>query len=337
LARTAKRFPLKPLSRRRRSAANAKAIASALERLDGRAMGEDLLEVVKKTISKSQGNQSQSRDKDERAKNMVTLIQALHASRRITDQEYVFYGSSTIEGINDDRWLTGQYDDELGEIAASMESIEKEAGLKANEYWLKGDAPAEHRKLSEKYSAILEARLVATLDEFGLNDLAKLREDHEEEFDRLRERGRRSVFHKGNDSAALRDIVLGAGLEGLLFLRCLRSKAKASRVARSLPRRKQPRSPNDPATWTFENLIQVCMAAGWLPPVSTEVATYNPAGLAHLLRTMRNHIHPGRRVRERPWLEAEVGEYKDAEAIYVTLLATLPSKVRKKKTSGGGG
>jgi hypothetical protein len=108
-------------------------------------------------------------------------------------------------------------------------------------------------------------------------------------------------------------------------------------VARSLPRRKQPRSPNDPATWTFENLIQVCMAAGWLPPVSTEVATYNPAGLAHLLRTMRNHIHPGRRVRERPWLEAEVGEYKDAEAIYVTLLATLPSKVRKKKTSGGGG
>lgn len=344
------RFALKPLIRRRRNLADRKAISKALERLDGRALGEDLLQIIKKTVPRSRDKRN--RDEVEHTKNMVTIVQALHASRRITDQEYVFYGSSTIEFIHDSRQMAGQYDDELSEIAAAIDAIEKEAGLKPDEYWLRKDAPEEHQKLNDQYEAILEARFIATLYEFGLDDLAKLREHDDEEFDRLRERGRRSVHHKGMDEAALLDIVLryedearraakvraytaavtmlGAGLEGLLLLHCLESRAKAKATAESLPRRSRPRTPSDPATWTFENLIHVCLSAGWLPPITTEVATHNPAGLAHLLRAMRNYIHPGRRVRERPWLEAEVGEYKDAEAIYVALISSLPSRSSKK-------
>jgi hypothetical protein len=155
------------------------------------------------------------------------------------------------------------------------------------------------------------------------------------------------VFHKDEITSALKDIVvryeedahraasakaysaaitlLGAGLEGLLLLRCLRSKQKSLRVARALPKQQRPRFPDDPTKWSFETLIDTCLAAGWLPPVSTSVAQYNPAGLAHILRLMRNYVHPGRHARERPWSVADKDDYKDAEAIYVTLMSRIVS------------
>src|SRR6185436_19402096 len=86
--------------------------------------------------------------------------------------------------------------------------------------------------------------------------------------------------------------LLGAGLEGLLLLRCLRSKKKAIRVAKSLPKADRPGKPTEPTTWRFDQLIDVCLKAGWLPRVNTNVAVYESGGLAHLLRDMRNHVHP---------------------------------------------
>ena len=83
---------------------------------------------------------------------------------------------------------------------------------------------------------------------------------------------------------------------------------------------------------TFETLIEVCLEAGWLPPVETSVARYDTAGLAHLLRLMRNHVHPGRHAREKPWSETDEREYQDADAIYVVLPSTL-GKVRRSKGS----
>jgi hypothetical protein len=121
---------------------------------------------------------------------------------------------------------------------------------------------------------------------------------------------------------------LGAGVEGLLLLRCLRSKAKAARVAERLPKRLRPRFTDDPTTWTFESLIEVSLRAEWLLPVETSVAQYSSVGLAHLLRRMRNHVHPGKQARERPWCETDERDYQDADAIYVVLLFTL-ARIRR--------
>ncbi len=183
------------------------------------------------------------------------------------------------------------------------------------------------------------------LREFKLDELAELKASNPKDFDRLRELGRRSIFHTDELALALRDVVvrcerdgrraaqagaysaaitaLGAGVEGLLLLRCLRSPHKAVRVAKSLPARARPRKLDDSTSWTFDNLIAVCLAARWLPPIDTSVASYNSAGLAHLLRNMRNYVHPGRYARERPWTEPDELEYRDAEAIYVLMLAAV--------------
>ncbi|HEY2615876.1 MAG TPA: hypothetical protein VGI78_00925 [Acetobacteraceae bacterium] len=38
---------------------------------------------------------------------------------------------------------------------------------------------------------------------------------------------------------------------------------------------------------------------------------------------MRNYVHPAKYARERPWSDPDEGEYQVAEAIYVSLLATV--------------
>ena len=193
------------------------------------------------------------------------LSEALYLSRRISRSEYVYFASSPVETINEECWLDGQFNDELHEIKQEIEAIDKEVALLPDQYWPKGQAPDEFRDryndLEGQYSAVIERHFMAALREFGLDDLANLRERSPEEFDRLRERGRRSLHHKGEDIPALKDIVvrheeeasrtasakaytagiilLGAGLEGLLLIRCLRSKRMAIRTASALPKKQR--------------------------------------------------------------------------------------------------
>jgi hypothetical protein len=341
-----RRALLKPLGRRQHRIADRKAVVTALERLDERAIGEHDLPEIVASISASRGDRSPVSWKDpEAVRRSVALAKALYAARRISRQEYVLFASKPVEGVHEARWLDGAYEADLLEINQAIESIKRNHGLRPDQDWLLAQGPADYVRLSEEYTGVLRMALNRTLREFGLNDLADLNEGDPDTFDRLRERGRRAVFHKDELALVLKDVVvryeeharraasarsysaaitlLGAGMEGVLLLRCLRSKKKAIGVAIALPKRQRPRFPDDPTTWNFQTLIDVCLAAGWLPPITSPVAYYNPAGLAHILRQMRNYVHPGKYARERPWSEPDEGEYQDAEAIYVSLLATV--------------
>lgn len=288
--------------------------------------------------------------KPEGVAKFVALAQALYASRRISRAQYVFFASNPVVRIHEDRWMERLSDDDLRKIEKQMDALEKKYRLKADEYWPVGEAPKDYQRLNDQYNAAFDKDEIKTLREFGLADIADLKENDPIEFDRLRERGRRSVFQKDEIVPILKDIViqherdagraasagaysaavtsLGAGLEGLLLLRCLRSKTKAVLVAHSLPKRQRPRFPDDLLTWSFETLIETCRSANWLPSVSTSLGQYNPAAMAHTLRGMRNFVHPGRRAREYPWSEADEDDYRDAESIYLVLLS---------KTVGGRG
>jgi hypothetical protein len=261
-----------------------------------------------------------------------------------------------VEGIHEARWIDGRYDDALRAISEAIDRVRVAHGLKEDEHWQLGEGPAEYEALNEKYDAILEREFVATLREFRLDDLADLKVRDSAKFDRLRERSRRSVFHRHEYVRALRDVVtryeedarkaasagafsaavtaLGAGVEGLLLLRCLRSRTKAHRLAGRLPRRVRPRQPAEPGTWSFETLIEVCLASGWLKPIRTSVAEFSTAGLAHLIRAMRNHVHPARSAKERPWCQTGERDYRDAESIYLVLLTRLGPRRRRKGGDG---
>jgi hypothetical protein len=345
-----KRYLLRPLERRRKLIANQTAILKALEQLDNRAFGAEVLPKAAKSAKAARKGIGKGAYKDPSViRKQVELTKALYLSRRISRAEYVCYGSFPVETINEERWIDGQFQSELGKLQLQIDKLDKESGLLPGQFWPRGQAPEKFKDryalLEKQYSDVIEGRFTAALKEFGLDDLADLRETDVEEFDRLRERGRRSIFHKGDHVQILKDVVvrheeeafraisakaytaaiilIGAALEGALLVRCLRSKKKAVSTAASLPKRQRPFALDDPTRWAFDHLISVCLAAGWLPRVSTEYAQYAPHKLADLLREMRNLIHPGRCVRETPWSETDERDYKDAEAIYITLRTKL--------------
>jgi hypothetical protein len=329
-----------------------RALAAALDRFDNRVAGEELLpELLQALKTARHETESSSWENPDAARGQVLLAKVLYSLRRISRQEYVFHAASQVEIVHESRMLDGQYDADVRKINEAMRKIEEEHGLTEDQFWPAKQGPKEYEKLNTEHDAILQDHFLRTLHEFGLHDLAELEQRDPAEFARLRERGRRSVFHAAETRLVLEDILvryeedarraasakaysaaitlLGSGLEGLLLLRCLRSKTKARRVASTLPRKKRPADPTDPFTWRFETLIDTCLVAGWLPPVATQRGQLLPAGLAHMLRRMRNQIHPARQARERPWSEHDHEDYKDAEAIYVTLMSTILSPPAK--------
>lgn len=322
----------------------------ALERLDDRVFGTAALPIVAKSAKSSRKDKGQGFYKDAvYVQKQVLLSKALYISRRISRSQYVVFACVPVETLNEERWLDGTFENELRRIQEQIDALDKESGLPQNHYWPRGQAPEEFQNrydaLEAQYSAVIESHFIAALREFGLDDLADLRESDTKEFDRLRERGRRSIFHKDEHVRVLKDIVvrheeeasraasakaytagvilIGAALEGLLLIRCLRSKQKAIRAAGTLSRRQRPLPSDDPTKWKFETLISTCLSAGWLPRISTEYAQYAPASLADILRNMRNLVHPGRCMRESPWSETDERDFKDAEAIYVALRSRL--------------
>lgn len=337
-----------PLPRQSPRLADQKAFFKALKRLDNVAQGENRLDSLRdtlNTIRKDHKNRKRiTRTSPTIAAKYIALAQALYQARRISKPTFIHFSVSQVHNVHDDRWLNGEYNNELAPISNAMDTIKKENGLNPDEDWLLGEGPKEYDNLNKKYGDILDRKLLDTLREFGLNDLADIKEQTPTKYNRLWERGRRSIFHSDEHIQAVRDIIiryeedarkaagtqaytaaiiaLGASVEGLLLIRCLRSKHKACHIANKL-KNINKKHINDPTRWKFETLIEVCLNANWLPAIETGVARYNTARLAHILRDMRNYVHPGKQARQNPWNEVEERDYKDAEAIYIVMRRTI--------------
>ncbi|HEY2615875.1 MAG TPA: hypothetical protein VGI78_00920 [Acetobacteraceae bacterium] len=178
--------------------ADRKAVVTALERLDERAIGEHDLPEIVASVSAIRGDRTPVSWKDpEAAMRSVALAKALYAARRISRQEYVFFASQPVEGIREARWLDGVCDADLLGINQAMESIKQNHGLRPEEDWAVGQGLVDYVRLNEEYTGVLRTASNRTLREFGLDDLADLNEGDPDTFDRLRERGRRAVLPQG--------------------------------------------------------------------------------------------------------------------------------------------
>lgn len=336
---------LKPLLHRTGKDINCRELSNSFEKLEERAYGVHLVSELIPYIKSSKNKKSW--EDPEEARKYVALAKAMYMSRKISTQEYVFYAVYYPENINESRMINGTYDNELGDISSKMQETEDQYLLETGAGLTRNNCSKEYSELDKQWGDIFELKFIDVLQEFGLEDLAELKRTDSERFDNLRERGRRAVFHADEQVPAIRDIVvryeddarraasihaysgavisLGAAIEGLLILRCLKSPTKATRIARKITKRHRPSDLTDPTTWRFTTLIEVCGKAGWLPPLETETAKFDAVGLAYLIRLLRNYVHPGRYYRERPWSEIGQRDYDDAEAIFVVLNKALGS------------
>ncbi|MFM0062942.1 hypothetical protein [Paraburkholderia aspalathi] len=342
----AKRQLLKPLVPRKTKDATELATTKALQRLESQALAKIFLpEVADLFKAVTQSAREKGHTDIETARISIALAKTLLDADRISYQQYVFMAAHPVERILDQKFMNGMYDELLAPINAELDELTRKHGLRDDQYFIRDTAPPEYIELNNRYEEVLNRKFAELLAEIGAEDLADLFTSNLEEFDRARERGRRAVFHKDDLAPAINDIIsryeneahsaagakaytaaitmVGAALEGILLLRCLLSKKKASEVAASLPRARRPKAMERPERWTFDNLIEVCAAAGWLPAISTRLADYSPSSLAHELRKLRNFVHPGRLAEERPWVEYDEREFQIAVAIFETLRQTL--------------
>ena len=309
-----RRVLLRPIARRKHAPAARRLLASALDQLSKRAFAAaiipDALQIHAhaKAAIKTKGQWKDSN----LAKAAADLATAMWFAGRISAQEYTFFVGAAAEGIHEGRLEDSAYP-EIEKISAEMRSIEKAHGLTEDQYWRIGEGPPAFEKLNTEYELDSEKHFVEALLELDANDIATLYITDRREYDRRRERGRRSVFHRDETVASIADaivryerearsaasakaytaavIMLGAAVEGLLLLRCLRSKKKACSVASSLPKKKRPRQIDSPSQWTFDVLIEVCLSAGWLPTVSTMALEVHPNLLARAFVRLRRASH----------------------------------------------
>jgi len=347
-----RRTLLKPIARRK-SAPNAdETINAALDLIETRATAAAVLPSL---AAVHKAEREQQKDGSWRDPAMATTIvglgKAMFLARGVSAQEYTFMVSLAAESVHDHR-MSGDAYPEVVKLVKEIRSVEAAHGLAPDDYWPVGTWPAEYHDLQMQYEAADHKRFVETLHEIGANDVADLYLSDRKEFDRRRERGRRAFFHKDELVPALTDTViryekeakkaavagaytaaitlLGAAVEGLLILRCLRSPTKAQRIAAGLPRDKRPKPSDGPTKWKFDTLIETCLAAGWLPDIPIGEITILPGGLAHSLRQFRNLVHPGKVAEERPWVETDQVDYISAEATFTTLFSTVSAGKRLK-------
>ena len=205
------------------------------------------------------------------AKLRIEFPAAMYLARKLSCQEYTFMVAHVAEGVHDARLQDGAYP-ELTDLAESMRRIERTHGLKPDQYWSVSEAPPDFLTVSAQWDNAETERFRRTLQELEGQSVTDLFHKDRDEYNRLRERGRRSFFHRDEFKHALIDTIkryereavasaevgaftsavtlIGAAAEGLLLLRCLRSHKKASEVAATLPSKKRPRKANEPAAWS---------------------------------------------------------------------------------------
>lgn len=270
----------------------------------------------------------------------VELSKKLYESSRLSFDEHVFHASLLIEDNHEDS-IVATDDRILAEISKKIDAVQRNHGLKPDEYWARGDGPEEYNALNAQWERRADELLYRHLKDFGADDIADLFKNSRSEFDVARERGRRAFFHKGETLDVIDDfidqymaeadvssrsksytaalVLVGAATEALLLARCIKAKRKSISIAKGLPKPARPSKTDDPLRWTFENLISVCSAAGWLSIQHTENAALFPDGLAHQLRLMRNYQHAGRVCVNRPWFRASQRDYDLALSIFQVL------------------
>ena len=261
-------------------------------------------------------NSSASTEESPRLIKYLAFLESMYVSGALTWPEYVFGVVIKMEGVHDNREFNNAYSKDIDPINKKIDDVRKKHGLKDDEYFSVGDCD-EMDKLDAEYSKTLDKHFFYLLSEYNLHEIADLFVNHTDQFDRLREIGRRSVFHKDKPKEALNNLLatlkeetkkaesikaytagitlIGSSLEALLLLRCLKSKQKSIRLVKKIAHK--PKDISNPLKWSFDNLINVSEIAGWLKPIETTFGVLDTFALVSLIKKFRNYIHPGRLVR----------------------------------------
>lgn len=109
-------------------------------------------------------------------------------------------------------------------------------------------------------------------------------------------------------------VLIGSALEGSLLAMCtLRAKDVEHHLAGLAPNHRPPKAAQD---WVLNQLLAVAAALQWLPARPNKYSRTRLADWAHLVRELRNLVHPGKHVREYPRVRLGRRHWSDAKTVF---------------------
>jgi len=318
-------------------------LAFAIEHYKKRATALDRARIIAGKVDRGTFKLPGTREeREEYAQAMIEGYKALRDAGRLSFPEFLNGAGFFASIVHEHRVIGGDYADELDPISAQIREVERAHGLSEGEFWRTDEGPPEWSELNVQYEAVLERQQVAVLREFGLADLADLLENDPKRFhdlwlravdavdqylpprDRLVELinvyRQESLDAEAAGAYHAAAAMRGAVLEGLLLLRCISHPADVERALAALPPRERPRG--IPTDWMLGQLIKVSKEAGWLPQLSLDGHEIDAAIYARLVGSLRNMLHPGRRLAS-PATEVTEEELADAKAALIFLEVVL--------------
>src|SRR5699024_1945774 len=299
-------------------------------------------EQVEEFIEKEEEIEKIRKDEDSKedySRRMLQFVKAKRKSGGLSFPNYIFRAAFYVIEIHENRWLNHQYDEELNPISQKMKEIEKENGLKEDEYWPLDEGPDEWRELNNEYNRVLYQKLSKVFKEIGFEDIADLIKKDKAKYDKLYEEGRKNTFNETSEIEKLSAIIdkykreaqisieskayyasailSGAAIEALLLREVLKKPEQVSEVIDSLPQKNKPKS--DPKKWRLYDLINIAERADWLPKIQIKDDIFLLDALAHVVRALRNFLHPGRVLREKATIGIEKSEAELANSVLVVL------------------
>ena len=281
---------------------------------------------------------------EDRAKLFIEIARARFDAGEISEHELTFHRCYAIEvQVHEARWTNGVYDDVLGPISEKMKAVEKKHGLADDEYWPVSDAPEEYLELSREYDKAMESKLLEAFCEFGAEDLKEIYINDPEKFHMLHDAGRVAVFqhdekakllsiaiHYENEARASEEagaysaasVMLGSAIETRLILTCLENESQVRTTLAKLGLTNSVLKSKNPITWSLENLINVCVSAGWIPNYETEKFVFSGEAIIKFLKSSRNQVHPKRKLKDRGVVIGNE-QFKDIKYAHQLLSATL--------------
>lgn len=271
----------------------------------------------------------------------VKLSEHSHSAGLSSQADFLFHQYHAIETlIHEPRWMAGFYSDELSPIEKKMKSIEMEHGLKDEEYWRKGDAPAEYQNLEREYSDVLDANLENLVKEYASEKTLTMYLSDKVKFEAEVELGRKSIFHKSEVqrltelvqiyeqeseicsnvgvyfSAA---ILLATALEATLIILCLENRLIVRDTLGRMGLTGRKVKSKNPVDWRLDRLIEVCDNAKLLHNLEIQELVFSSKDIGHALRQSRNLVHPGRYIKSNASLSFGAEQFKDIKVAYILI------------------
>lgn len=258
----------------------------------------------------------------------------VYKKRNARNKEILRYFSNLLVFVNEDRWKSGKYQQELEPISKSISREEKRHGLKEGEFFPLDNSPKEIQKLNKKYNQVLREKeedvfeefLSDEIREFFAQELNALKKERENDLKNIKQK----IKKKKKDQKTPKEtkllnyyyrefrlcyknkiylsavLMLGAAFESLL-ISILKEKKDLQQEIDTLFASKIVNS-KDLYKMTLADLIKLSSKVGLMPNVEYREKVLILPQMSETLKSARNLVHPGKILKETDFIFPHIGK-----------------------------